>query len=109
MYLWVAFPLFRVFQSALENIRMSSHVYTIYTIYPSYKISYIRIEILVCIHLEDATSQVVSLHWSWNVDGLGHRLNYPKNVSTTQRCKDWDQAKMFVMFLHMSNLVSLGC
>ncbi len=62
------------------------------------------------IHLEDATSlQVVSLHWSWNVDGLGHRLNYPKNVSTTQRCKDWDEAKMFVMFLHMSNLVSLGC
>ena len=24
---------------------------------------------------------MVPLHWSWNVDGLGHRLNYPKNVS----------------------------
>ena len=29
--------------------------------------------------------QVVSLHWSWNVDGLGHRLNYPKHVRRAQR------------------------
>ncbi|CAK8999544.1 unnamed protein product [Durusdinium trenchii] len=33
--------------------------------------------------------EVVSLHWSWNVDGLGHRLNYPKNVLNEAKVLHW--------------------
>ncbi|OLQ14830.1 Galacturonosyltransferase 8 [Symbiodinium microadriaticum] len=33
--------------------------------------------------------EVVSLHWSWNVDGLGHRLNYPKHVLAEAKVLHW--------------------
>ncbi|CAJ1329955.1 unnamed protein product, partial [Effrenium voratum] len=33
--------------------------------------------------------EVVPLHWSWNVDGLGHRLNYPKHVLNEARVLHW--------------------
>ncbi|CAE8618969.1 unnamed protein product, partial [Polarella glacialis] len=33
--------------------------------------------------------EVVPLHWSWNVDGLGHRLNYPKDVLREAKVLHW--------------------
>eukprot|EP00927_Polykrikos_kofoidii_P044893 TRINITY_DN38765_c0_g1_i1.p1 TRINITY_DN38765_c0_g1~~TRINITY_DN38765_c0_g1_i1.p1 ORF type:complete len:792 (-),score=106.23 TRINITY_DN38765_c0_g1_i1:39-2414(-) len=33
--------------------------------------------------------EVAPLHWGWNVDGLGHRLNYPKDVLNQAKVLHW--------------------
>lgn len=33
--------------------------------------------------------EVAPLHWSWNIDGLGHRLNYPKDILREANLLHW--------------------